>query len=142
MQRVRRALLDEGVQNPERLELDLVVAWVTASSSRKLNAQFRGKSNATDVLSFRTTEDQLGELVLCPSVLQKQARQAGHSLRQEAALMLLHGMLHLLGYDHEKSQKQALRMSRLQERIFFQLLPAAARSGTVAGCPLPQKPTT
>ncbi len=81
------------------------------------------KNKPTDVLSFDPIEpDDLGELVLCPSVLRKQAKE--HKLKYEIELgyMVIHGVLHLLGYDHEKTEKEAKKMFRLQDLVFDALL--------------------
>ncbi len=87
---------------------------------RRLNKTFRGKDYATDVLSFDATDpESLGELVLCPEVIQRQAKEHELSDFAEYAYMVLHGILHLLGYDHEKDDKAAREMYRLQDKIFY-----------------------
>ncbi len=107
----------ESVQN-------LMCVFVNSAEIRRLNKKFRDKDRATDVLSFAPVEpDSLGELVFCPQVIRKQAFEHGLSYRDELLYMLIHGILHLLGYEHEKSDKQARVMYRLQDRIFEQLTP-------------------
>jgi probable rRNA maturation factor len=104
----------------KELAKELVVVFVDKEEAQRLNFQFRGKNYATDVLSFSSIAgDAIGELVLCPDILQLQAREIGWSFRNEAAYMCLHGLLHLLGFDHEKSERQARRMFSLQDDIFF-----------------------
>jgi rRNA maturation RNase YbeY len=91
---------------------------------RTLNRQYRGKDRTTDVLSFALREgpfadlqpEFLGDIVISVPVAAKQAREAGHSLAREIELLLVHGLLHLLGYDHERSLAEARRMRR-KERL-------------------------
>lgn len=103
---------------------DLVVAFVDKKTSKKLNTKYRKKKYPTDVLSFQTEQNKqgLGELVLCLAVLKKQAQEQKHSLNKEVLTMLIHGFLHLLGYDHEKSLKESQRMMKIQDRIIKQFL--------------------
>lgn len=101
----------------------LIVAFVNEAEIKVLNKTYRQKNKPTDVLSFDPIESgDLGELVLCPGVLRKQAKD--HKLKYEIELgyMVIHGVLHLLGYDHEKSAKEAKKMFRLQDLVFETLL--------------------
>lgn len=101
----------------------LNLVFLNTAPAKKLNLQYRKKNYATDVLSFAGDRHQLlGELVLCPQVLKKQAKEHGLSYRDELTYMILHGILHLLGYDHERDQKQAKVMFTLQDSIFDKLL--------------------
>jgi rRNA maturation RNase YbeY len=89
---------------------------------RRLNAEYRRKRYATDVLSFPAPSvfrDQgwLGELVICRPVLRAQAREHGHSAERELAVLIVHGVLHLLGLDHEKGPRQAAAMARWEGRL-------------------------
>ena len=89
---------------------------------KKINSQFRGKNRPTDVLSFESADpNSMGELLFCVDVLKIQARAQNHSLEQEFLYMLVHGLLHLLGYDHELSKKEEMHMFRLQDQCFRQL---------------------
>jgi probable rRNA maturation factor len=98
---------------------ELVVVFLDTADARKLNRQFRQRNYATDVLSFAPTDGtQLGELVICPQVVRRQALEHGWSFQIELSYMVLHGVLHLLGYDHEGSARQARRMFALQDKIF------------------------
>lgn len=102
---------------------ELTLVFLDKKPAQKLNAEFRGKDYATDVLSFDSMEsDSLGELVLCPDVLKRQAKEHGLSYQQELGYMLLHGVLHLLGYDHETNEKDAKKMFDLQDAVFEKLL--------------------
>ncbi len=101
---------------------EITVVLLSSKAMRALNLKYRNKDYATDILSFRGLAPQsLGELILCPSVLKKQALANGHSLDFEIMYMVIHGILHLLGYDHEKSLDQEKKMFALQDRLFRQL---------------------
>lgn len=98
---------------------DLVVVFVDRAAMSELNWQYRRKKGPTDVLSFESAEpDSLGELVLCLEVIEENAREHGLHNRQELGYVLLHGVLHLLGYEHEASKEEARKMFRLQDRIY------------------------
>ena len=107
----------------KKLEKDLIVVFVTSAKMKKLNSQFRGKNKHTDILSFEPIEESsLGELVLCLPVLKKQAKEHELSLNHEIGYMLIHGILHLLGYDHETSENDAKKMFKIQDTLFDKLL--------------------
>jgi probable rRNA maturation factor len=92
---------------------------VRLSLKKKLNKKMRQANYATDILSFCGDEgDSFGELVICPQVLKKQAKEHGFSFQHELIYMLIHGVLHLLGYDHEQHQRKASEMFRIQDKIF------------------------
>ena len=100
---------------PARARGAMTVAIVSDARVRALNRQFRNKDKATDVLSF-PSEDRgyLGDVVIASGVAARQAREAGHPLRTEVRVLALHGLLHLLGYDHEHDDG---RMARLERRL-------------------------
>jgi len=85
------------------------VALIPDAAMRRLNRTYRGTDAATDVLSF---ED--GDIAIALGVARRQARELGHPLRTELQVLALHGLLHLLGYDHEADQG---RMARVEERL-------------------------
>ena len=100
-------------------------------SVRRLNRDFRGKDQRTDVLSFPSGMPDLpdgtrplGEIVISVAQAARQAEAAGHSLASELRLLVIHGYLHLLGYDHEVDDGT---MMRLQARLARALVPAARR---------------
>ena len=96
---------------------ELAVQVVPSSEIRRLNHKYRGKDSPTNVLSFPTTASArlrprpLGDLVICPAVLRREAREQGKSLRAHWAHLVVHGVLHLAGYDHE-DDGDAKRMER------------------------------
>jgi probable rRNA maturation factor len=100
---------------PARARGAMTVAIVSNARVRALNRQYRKKDTATDVLSFPSDERGiLGDVVIASGVAARQARQAGHSLATELRVLALHGLLHLLGYDHERDDG---RMARLERRL-------------------------
>ena len=81
---------------------------------RRLNREFRGKDCATDVLSFPSaSEAWLGDIAISIGRARAQAREFGHSLEQEVSILMLHGVLHLMGLDHEADSG---RMARAEKR--------------------------
>lgn len=76
---------------------------------RRLNRQFRGKDYATDVLAFPEAGECLGEVAISTERAAAQAREYGHGLEAEVEILMLHGLLHLLGMDHEKDAGRMLR---------------------------------
>lgn len=94
---------------------DVCVALVSDRRMRALNRQFRGKDDATDVLSFPSGERGfLGDIVIADGVAKRQAKEHGHSLKTEIRTLALHGLLHLLGYDHETDDGA---MARAEARL-------------------------
>jgi probable rRNA maturation factor len=93
----------------------VAVAVVSDRRVRELNSRYRRKNSATDVLSFPADEPgQLGDIVIAIGVARRQAASAGHSLSTEFRVLALHGLLHLLGYDHERDTGQ---MRRVEQRL-------------------------
>jgi len=91
------------------------IAFVSDSSIRKLNQQFRGVDKATDVLSFPADEPHnLGDVAISVETAAKQAKENGLQFENEIAQLILHGLLHLSGYDHETDNGQ---MNRLELRL-------------------------
>jgi probable rRNA maturation factor len=96
---------------------------------RTLNHAWRGKDSTTDVLSFPLREGRfphiqpamLGDIVISIPVATRQADEAGHPLSVELERLLVHGLLHLLGYDHERGLLEARRMKRKEQRLLKSL---------------------
>jgi probable rRNA maturation factor len=110
----------------------VAVRLVGRAEIRKLNAQYRGKDYATNVLSFPAlpaaiapkssadTAQPLGDLVICPPVLRVEAREQHKTLRAHWAHLVVHGALHLIGYDHEDDE-DARRMERREVAVLRKL---------------------
>ena len=134
----------EVVNAKDKTEISLAI--VGDGRIRKLNKIYRGKNRVTDVLSFgdktimtylskafpKIKKDQkfievpdginrLGEIVICYPRAKKQAKKMDHSLEKELTILLIHGILHLLGYDHEKSKLEEKRMEEMEEKILVNL---------------------
>ncbi|HUK02940.1 MAG TPA: rRNA maturation RNase YbeY [Steroidobacteraceae bacterium] len=109
---------------------ELAVRVVGARESRRLNARYRGHDKPTNVLSFPVVAGAqrslpgvaarpLGDLVICSSVVRREARGQGKSIRAHWAHLIVHGALHLIGYDHEEP-REARRMERREVAILRQ----------------------
>jgi probable rRNA maturation factor len=106
---------------------ELTLVFLDKKPAQKINFEFRGKDYATDVLSFDSMEpNSFGELVMCPDVLKRQSKEHKLTYQEELGYMLLHGILHLLGYDHELGEQEAKEMFGLQDSIFEVLLKKVA----------------
>jgi len=102
-------------ENKERE--DVSVAIVGKEEIKNLNKKFRKKNKPTDVLSFLLNEKQyLGEIIICPEVVKENAEKYKVSVKSEMLKVFVHGILHLLGYDHEKSEVEAEEMEKKQEK--------------------------
>ncbi len=119
---------------PARARGEVAVALVSDAHIRKLNSQYRRKPVPTDVLSFparsgisdpgflaadpgsRIPARALGDIVIATGIARRQARDACHSYQTELRVLALHGLLHLLGYDHDR-KNDAGRMARLEARL-------------------------
>ncbi len=107
--------------------LEISLSFVTSAAIQKLNNLYRQKDRPTDVLSFSSREAALpkslqklstswGDVIICPAYAKEEAKRRGLSLREELVRLLIHGVLHLAGYDHE-AESDELKMFRLQERL-------------------------
>lgn len=95
----------------------MVVALVSDARVRLLNQRYRGRDATTDVLAFPAEEPgALGEVAIASGVARRQAVRAGHSVQTELRVLALHGMLHLLGYDHERDDGHMARVERRLRR--------------------------
>ena len=119
---VRKVAL--GVSTALKLKETFIVsvALVDRPAMQHLNKTFRGKDAVTDVLAFQYDEPEtFGEVVICTARAREQALDMGRSLQEEMTELLIHGFLHVFGYDHIKP-KDAKVMLPLQERILKKLL--------------------
>ncbi|MCW5577085.1 MAG: rRNA maturation RNase YbeY [Dokdonella sp.] len=118
--------LDAIPQLRRRRSAELAIVIVGAADGRDFNRRYRGRDYATNVLSFpyqRLPGDRcglLGDLVLCAPVIAREARAQGKRARDHYAHLTIHGVLHLLGHDHE-DDAQAQRMEALERRILASL---------------------
>ena len=107
----------------ERSQAELSIALVGDKEMRPLNAKYRKKNKTTDVLSFRADNPAtakrvlLGDVIISVEQARRQAKERNHSLKREMVILLIHGILHLLGYDHERSRRQAKIMADLEVKL-------------------------
>lgn len=102
------------------------IVFVSNEKIQELNKNYRNIDRITDVLSFAFEDNEdivynntrfLGEIFICISRMKEQAKEYGHSETRELAFLVVHGLLHLLGYDHTKGEKEEKEMFELQEVI-------------------------
>ena len=125
---VATVLAEEGSESAE-----VVLTLVDDTAMRELNRAYRGIDQATDVLAFSQRESTpgeprfedpaggrlLGDIVVSWETARRQGEELGHSVEREAAFLTVHGLLHLLGYDHQQPQPELLmkrRQSKIMER--------------------------
>jgi probable rRNA maturation factor len=124
--------------SPRDLTGRMSVVLASDATVRRLNQRYAGKNHATDVLSFPgESGDWLGDVVIAVGVSRRQARAAGQPWRTELRVLALHGLLHLLGYDHMADDG---RMARVERRLRLKggldqalIERAAAKPTTVGG---------
>jgi probable rRNA maturation factor len=123
-------LASEALAALDRRDESFTVAFVRDEAIRSLNHKFRERDRSTDVLSFpafaeracdsRAEKDEsLGDVVISTDTALRQAREAGHSFEREVSELLIHGVLHLCGYDHESDSGE---MNRLELKLRRKLL--------------------
>lgn len=105
-----------------RLQGEVSLLLTSNREMRNLNRKFRGKDKPTDVLSFPAADavapDCAGDLAISADIAQSNARELGHSTEDEVRILILHGLLHLAGYDHETDAGQMARKeSRLRNAL-------------------------
>lgn len=106
---------------------ELSISLVEESEMETLHLQWMDEPGPTDVLSFPMDEIRpnsastgpgvLGDIVLCPEFAAKQAKEAGNSLQEELELLTVHGVLHLLGFDHRESEEKRIMFSLQEEYL-------------------------
>lgn len=102
--------------------VELSLLCCTDEFIRGLNEQYRGIAAATDVLSFPQDDDTLlGDIVISTESASRQARARDYELRDEMRVLIVHGLLHLLGHDHERSESEAAAFSAMERRVLHAL---------------------
>ncbi len=111
----------------EQDQAELCLVLTGNAEIQKLNAKFRKRNYPTDVLSFPAGEELpvgvqlLGDVVISVEKAREQAKQRARTLDEEIVTLLIHGIVHLLGYDHERSPKDARITGRLENKIYSAL---------------------
>ena len=113
---------------------ELSVELIGDARIRRLNREYRKQDRATDVLAFPIREaimpqgkcpttNMLGDVVISLPTAVRQAQEVGRSINVELATLLIHGVLHLCGYDHERSPREAVRMARRERKVLEMMSP-------------------
>ncbi|WP_114906066.1 rRNA maturation RNase YbeY [Ornithinimicrobium murale] len=134
-----RYVLDQMRVHPRT---ELAITLVDESAMEALHVQWMDLPGPTDVMSFpmdelrpgsdtETTDGVLGDVVLCPVVARRQAKEAGHSVADEILLLTTHGILHLLGFDHAEPDEER-EMFELQRTLLLTYLAQRGRTTTAA----------
>ncbi len=133
---IKRALVKKVLETTLRhvnyqRQAEIGIACVNAARSQELNQQYRAKDKPTNVLSFACDmpdevlelldEQPLGDLVICIPVVLSEAVEQGKTAMDHLVHLLVHGCLHLLGFDHETSEVDALEMEGLEIEILAKL---------------------
>jgi probable rRNA maturation factor len=110
------------LNDEKRNKIELSVVFVGKKEIQKLNKKYRLKNRPTDVLSFAYQDSlgysptgEAGEIVICPPVIKENAKKFKEPFSRELNRIFIHGLLHILGYDHEKTEKEAKIMEKKQE---------------------------
>jgi|CXWL01.1.fsa_nt_gi rRNA maturation RNase YbeY len=127
LEQVAEALLTLLGESHSELGLELI----GDRRMRRLNAQHRQIDRTTDVLAFPMRESTgplvqgplLGDVVISVPTADRQGRELGHPLSEEVLRLLIHGVLHVLGYDHERGPSEARRMQRREVQLYRKLMP-------------------
>lgn len=124
---VIKKAIDKIANKEKKINKSIIINLVDDNVIKKINKQTRGQNKITDVLSFAWQEDKLvksdflGEIYISISQIKRQAKEYKVSLKEEFFRMLVHGILHLVGYDHLK-EKEANIMFKKQENILKELI--------------------
>jgi probable rRNA maturation factor len=116
-------------QRAARLPGEVHVRITSSAQIRAWNRKFRNQDKATDVIAFPANKDMngslAGDIAISAPIAARQARRFGHTAEEEVKILVLHGLLHLAGYDHEPGGAAARTMARKEQRLRQQLaLPA------------------
>lgn len=131
----KKALRLQGIDNGE-----LGITYVNESEMSRINAEYMHRDGPTDVITLPIDAGEngdgelmpllLGDILICPDVASAQAEGEGTTFQQELCLLLLHGILHLAGYDHERDDGE---MDVLQNQLVYELCPADGGTGRQPG---------
>ena len=110
-------------------ESEVSIKFVGDIKMRRLNREYRGNDRTTDVLAFAFREaggpfsPMLGDVVISIPMARRQAKSFGHSLSEELVRLFIHGVLHLVGYDHERSEADARSMKKKEMVLWKRVSP-------------------
>lgn len=98
------------------LPVEISVVSISEKESRLLNRRYRKKHKPANVLSF-LYGPEYGEIIVCPSLIRREARKQGHTYQYQMTWMIVHGTIHLSGLHHERSRAAAERVEKLEQKI-------------------------
>jgi probable rRNA maturation factor len=111
-----KKIVDKFLEHYELKDKEVSLAFVGDSEIRKINKRYRQKDNVTDVLSFNGEGNFLGEIIIDYAQIKRQAKELGKKVDEELVFILVHGLLHLIGYDDE-TEKGRVEMIRMGEKF-------------------------
>jgi len=115
-QKALEKIIEKILAGEKKKEFSLVLLFLAPAKMAELNLRYRQKKGPTDVLSFSALEaGYLGEVIICPARVRKNARRFKEEFPKELQRVLVHGVLHLLGYDHEQDRQKAILMKKKEE---------------------------
>lgn len=121
---ITRAAIRRWVQAAQMADAELTIRFVNAEEGQVLNRDYRERDYATNVLTFAYAEGEddpvQADIILCTDVLEREAAEQGIPLLQHAAHLVVHGVLHAQGYDHE-DEEEAAEMEGLETEILASL---------------------
>ena len=100
-----------------KINKNLSIAFVGDKLIRKLNNQYRGKDRITDILSFDGEEEDLGEIIINYAQIKRQAKKYSKSVQDELVFILVHGLLHLIGYDDQNEKERNIIIKKGEDFI-------------------------
>lgn len=120
-----------------RIDSEISILFVNDEEIRELNSRYRNIDRPTDVLSFPQQEEDLpeldasllGDVVVSVETARKQAAEHQLTIEEELVLLIIHGLLHLLDYDHERSKKEKVRMKKKTLELFTMIYPHKNSTG-------------
>tara|TARA_B100000676_G_scaffold149881_1_gene148095 strand:- start:291 stop:761 length:471 start_codon:yes stop_codon:yes gene_type:complete len=124
--------VDAIMANLNCLDKEISILLMDDDDIRQLNKKFRGYNKPTDVLSFPQNADEdppipgeiiLGDIAISLDIAKIQAKEHGLKLKEEIILLLIHGILHLLGFDHEISEQEEIKMRNKTRELFKEIFP-------------------
>ncbi len=104
--------------NQKKLPREVALIEISKKTSQELNRRYRKKNKSTNVLSFRYGPEY-GEILLCPEIIKKEAKAQGNTYKYQMTWMVVHGMMHLGGFHHEKGAAE--KAEKLEERILAKM---------------------
>ena len=124
-------IIERVLKKEKEKKKEILLILAGEKRIRLLNKKYRGENRVTDVLAFPQPKEalfknipefqSLGEIIICPTRVKENAKKFHTSFKRELARVLVHGVLHLLGYDHEKNKKGAEKMFKKQEKYLKEL---------------------